>query len=304
MMIGDGLTLDQLQVFLTVAETGSFSAAARSMNRAQSAITYAVQKLEAQVGQTLFDRADYRPTLTEAGRALLPRARRIADEVGHFKLQAQGLAGGLEAQLPIVVDSMFPTGCFIEALRELHERFPSVQTRLYVESLGATAQMVLNGDATLGFAMQLGSESELLRRTPVATVELIHVAAADHPLAKIDRMLTADDLAEHVQLVLTDRSELTAGRDYGVFSTQTWRLADLGAKHALLKAGLGWGSLPRHMIEDDLASGRLVVLRAREWEGAVTVNTLPAQLIWRYDTVLGVAAQWMRDRVTEALPAH
>jgi DNA-binding transcriptional LysR family regulator len=138
----------------------------------------------------------------------------------------------------------------------------------------------------------------------VATVELIHVAAADHPLAKIDRPLTSDDLAEHVQLVLTDRSALTAGRDYGVFSTQTWRLADLGAKHALLLAGLGWGSLPRHMIEDDLAAGRLVVLRAREWEGAVTVNTLPASLIWRYDTVLGVAAQWMRDRVSEALPPH
>src|SRR5690349_6356906 len=115
-MIGDGLTLDQLQVFLTVAETGSFSAAARALNRAQSAITYAVQKLEAQTGAVLFDRADYRPTLTDAGRALLPRARRIADEVGQFKLQARGVAGGLEAELPIVVDSMFPMDCFIEAL--------------------------------------------------------------------------------------------------------------------------------------------------------------------------------------------
>jgi DNA-binding transcriptional LysR family regulator len=85
-MIADGLTLDQLQVFLAVAESGSFSAAARMLGRAQSAVTYAVQRLEQQVGTQLFDRSGYRPTLSAAGQALLPRARRIAEDIDLFKV--------------------------------------------------------------------------------------------------------------------------------------------------------------------------------------------------------------------------
>ena len=100
----DALTLDQLQVFVTVTDEGSFSAAARRLNRAQSAVTYAIQKLEEQSGAPLFDRSAYRPALSEAGRALLPRARRILDEVAAFRTQARGIAGGLEPELAIVVD--------------------------------------------------------------------------------------------------------------------------------------------------------------------------------------------------------
>src|SRR5579859_819835 len=100
-------SFDQLQVMLAVVETGSFSAAARRLNRAQSAVTYAVQRLEEQLGTALFDRASYRPVLTEAGRALLPRAQRIADELRSLCEQAQGIAAGLEPELTLVVEAMF-----------------------------------------------------------------------------------------------------------------------------------------------------------------------------------------------------
>jgi DNA-binding transcriptional LysR family regulator len=300
-MIAEALTLDQLQVFLAVADSGSFSAAARVLNRAQSAITYAIQKLEGQIGSELFDRTAYRPTLSDAGRALLPRARRIAEEIGQFRVEAAGLAGGLEAELAIVIDSMIPMDCFIESLRLFQTTFPSVRTRIYVESLGATAEQVLSGQCQMGLALALGSESELLRRTPVSTVQLSHVAAACHPLAHMTRELTADDLKDEIQMVLTDRSSLTAGHDYGVFSSQTWRLADLGAKHALLRAGLGWGSMPRHMVEEDLAAGRLVELQSRLW-GAAAGLTLAASLIWRFDTAFGVAGHWLRERLSTPHP--
>ena len=95
----DSLTLDQIRIFLTVADTGSFSKAAKQLNRAQSAVTYGIQKLEAQFGIPLFDRTAYRPALTEAGRALLPRARRIAEETNAFRDTARSLASGLEAEL-------------------------------------------------------------------------------------------------------------------------------------------------------------------------------------------------------------
>jgi DNA-binding transcriptional LysR family regulator len=114
----DSLSLDQIQVFLAVVDSGSFSAAARKLRRAQSAVTYAVQKLEDQFGLDMFDRSAYRPTLTEAGQALLPRARRIAGEVGAFRAQARGMAAGIEAEVSITVDSMFPMPLFLDAIKQ------------------------------------------------------------------------------------------------------------------------------------------------------------------------------------------
>src|SRR6202161_528076 len=104
----ESLTLDQIRIFLAVADAGSFSKAAKKLNRAQSAVTYGIQKLEAQIGIPLFDRAAYRAALTEAGRRLLLWARRLAEEPNAFRDAAWSLASGLEAELTIVLDSMFP----------------------------------------------------------------------------------------------------------------------------------------------------------------------------------------------------
>src|ERR1700685_1842860 len=119
----DSLTLDQIRIFLAVADAGSFSKAAKQLNRVQSAVTYAIQKLEAQFGIPLFDRTAYRPVLTEAGRALVPRARRIAEETNAFRDAARSLASGLEAKLTIVLDFMFLILAVVEALRASTRKF-------------------------------------------------------------------------------------------------------------------------------------------------------------------------------------
>jgi DNA-binding transcriptional LysR family regulator len=293
----DALTLDQFQVFATVAEEGSFSAAARRMNRAQSAITYAIQKLEEQTGAELFDRSAYRPALSEAGRALLPRVRRILTEVADFRVQARGIAGGLEPELSIVVDSMFPMRTLLCTLRDFQADFPSVQTRLYVESLGATVKTVVDGAADIGLILSMGDFPEL-RTKPVVEIELVPVAAPDHPLARINKPLEPEDVRDHVQLVLTDRSTLTAGRDHGVLAIRTWRLADLGAKHAMLLAGLGWGGMPLHMVADDLSAGRLVQLTMAD---CADFPKLPVQVAVRVDKALGPAGRWLAERLTGGL---
>src|SRR3981189_701590 len=141
----DGLTLDQIRIFLAVADAGSFSKAAKRLNRAQSALCSGIQKREAQSGIPLFDRAAYRPALTEAGRALLPRARRIAEETNAFRDTARSLASGLEAELTIVLDSMFPMPAVIKALGAFTAKFPTVPPPVYVQSLGASAELVLDG---------------------------------------------------------------------------------------------------------------------------------------------------------------
>src|SRR6266700_3631170 len=292
----DGLTLDQLHILLAIVDEGSFSKAAKRLNRAQSAVTYGIQKLEAQFGIPLFDRTAYRPALTEAGRALLPRARRIAEETNAFRDTARSLASGLEAELTIVLDSMFPMPAVVEALRAFTAKFPTVPPRIYVQPLGAAAELVLDRTCMIGLLPLIFSDIALLKHFPLLTIDLIPVVAPAHPLAAIDGPIDTQTLYEHVQLVLSDRSALTAGRDYGVLSGRTWRLADLGAKQSMLLAGLGWGNMPSHLVQDDIAQGRLKVIRPIEFDSRV------AQLVmcgaYLADHRLGPAGQWMIEHLS------
>jgi DNA-binding transcriptional LysR family regulator len=291
------VTIDQLRVFRQVAESGSFSAAARNMHRAQSAVTYAVQKLEDQVGTQLFDRKGYRPVLSEAGRALLPRATRILDELAAFGAQARGISGGLEAEVALVVDSMYSIPLLVGSLADFQREFPPVQLRIYVETLGGTAKALIEGGADLGICLDFARTIPELESTPLGEIELVPVASPNHPLGKRKGTIPLAETRDHVQLVLTDRSELTRGKEYTVFATRTWRLADLGARHAMLLAGLGWCSMPLHMVKDDLAAKRLVRLDIR-WPGGVRGFPRPGVVLaHRKDKVLGPAGEWLARRL-------
>src|SRR5216684_4652123 len=287
----DSLTLDQIQILLTIVDEGSFSKAAKTLNRAQSAVTYGIQKLEAQIDMPLFDRTAYRPTLTKAGRTLLLRAQRIAEETNAFRDSARSLASGLEAELTIVLDSMFPMRAVVEALRAFTAKFPTVPPRIYVQSLGAAAELVLDGTCMIGFLSLYFSDMALLKRFPLFTVDLIPVVAPDHPLAPLEGPIDTHVLHRHVQLVLTDRSALTAGRDYGVLSSRTWRLADLGAKHSMLLAGLGWGNMPSHQVQNDLEQGRLKAIRPMKFDSKAAQPPLWGPFFAAHG--LGPEGKWM-----------
>jgi DNA-binding transcriptional LysR family regulator len=167
-----------------------------------------------------------------------------------------------------------------------------------VESLGATTQAVLDGTADLGIALEFAAAMPDLETVPMGDIELVPVAAPGHPLAKLKGKIQAEALRDHVQLVLTDRSKLTEGRDYSVFAVRTWRLADLGARHEMLLAGLGWGSMPVHMVEDDIAAGRLKRLDIRRPDGLTKLPRPGVVLVRRKDKVLGPAGRWLAARLT------
>jgi len=287
-------TLDQLTIFLTIAETGSFAAAARKLGRATSVISYAVANLENQLGVALFQRAGTRtPVLTEAGRAILADSRAIAIALDGLLAKARGLTQGLEAEVSLVVDVMLPARKLVKALDDFRQAFPTVALRLRVEALGAVTQTVLSGQAVFGISGPLDLANDLLARGPAGSVKLVAVAAPGHPLALIPGPIGAAVTRDHLQLVLSDRSDLTAGRDFGVLSVTSWRLADLGAKHALLLAGLGWGNMPKPMVNDDLKRGRLVALDI-ETPGPLLY---PFHSVHRRDTPPGPAASWLMERL-------
>jgi len=260
----DGVSLDQLRTFIAAVDEGSFSAAARKLNRVQSAVSGWIGGLEAQIGVALFDRSGRFPKLTPEGVLLLADARNVVAGVDTLKARARLMSAGLEAELSVVVDVFFPTALVSATAKAFARRYPLTPLRLFVEGLGAAYQPVLDGRCSLGILAPLDMPFPSLVAERIGTVPLVTVAARDHPLASFKRQIPKAALAKHVQLVLTDRSDLSAGKDYGVKSPTTWRLADLSTKHAFLLDGVGWGNMPAHMVEADVADARLVILEVED----------------------------------------
>ena len=288
-------TIDQLKVLLAVVETGSFTAAAKRLNRAVSAISYAIATLEQQLGIELFDREGSRtPALTKAGVAVLAKARVVAVGVDDLRASVRSLLGGVEAEVTLVVDVMLPSARLVDAVQAFEATFPTVKLRLHVEALSAVAQLVRSGAAMIGVGGGVLATEPDLELIHVGGVEMIPVAAPNHPLA-LARPVAAGDARRHRQLILTVRTPFSEGPDMGVFAADEWRLADLGAKHALLLAGVGWGNMPEPNIHEDLASGRLVRLELPEAKSGVYAF----QAMYRTDTPPGPAAAWLIQRFAD-----
>lgn len=292
-------TFDQLRIFLTVVDTGSFAAAGRKLNRAVSVISYGITNLEEQLGLVLFEREGTRkPKLTVAGRAVLSEARSVAEGIDGLRAKVKGLLDGLEAEVDLAVDVMLPPERLGRILREFSREFPTVSLRLHAEALGAVTAMVLDGTAAIGISGPLAAGVSGIERRAAGSVPMIPVAAPDHPLSRMDPIPPGSGRG-YTQLVLTDRSRFTEGQDFSVMSAKTWRLADLGAKHALLREGIGWGNMPLPLIEADLMTGTLTRLMMPDHTG----GNYRFSGIWRRDTPPGPAATWLLDQFV-AYGAH
>jgi len=291
----DGVSLDQLRTFIAAADEGSFSAGGRRLRRAQSVVSQTLANLETQLGVKLFDRSSRSPVLTKQGVALLAEARAVVNRMDAFKARAKGLSDGLEPELSIVVDVVFPLEPLTSAVAGFQAKFPALPLRLYVEALGAVLQPVIDGRCAFGVMGSLPTAPAELAREHLLNIGWAFVASPTHPLASIKGAIPARVLAQHRQLVLTDRSELSQGKEFGVFSANTWRLADLGAKHAFLRAGLGWGGMPVDMIKADLAKGSLVKIRLEDIPEGMLVMAMSA--VFRTDTPPGPAGRWLIERL-------
>ncbi len=269
----DAITLDQFAVFLAIVEEGSFAAAARKLGRAQSAVTYAVQKLEDQTGVALFDRTSYRPTLTEEGRALLPRVRRIMDDLTEFRVQAQAVSKGVEAELVLLVETFLPLSMFADALRRFHAEFPMVQVRFIAVRPQDASQQLVDHQADLGLFLLSPDPEPALESRWVTTLDFIPVAAPDHPLAHLPPHFPKEAMRDHLQIVVSNPKAASTARDYGVIGVNQWRVSEVRLRCDLIKQGLGWGSMPRPMVEADLEQGLLVELHPAEWGSS---NVLPS----------------------------
>lgn len=286
------LTLDQLRVLVTIEETGSFSAAGRRLQRAQSAISHAVRTLETMQKVQLFDRSGRAPVLTEAGRALARQARQVLRQAELFERTAGAIAGGLEPELSFAVDNLVPSEPVIRSLADLQRRFPDLAVTLYTEAFGGAERRVRAGSAALGLCLLSPNQSQDLQAYPVTSIELVPVAAPTHPLAAETRLLEREALAEHVQLVLTD-PENQSGPSYSVVSARLWRFVDLGRRLDFLLAGFGWATMPFHLVEGHLQRGELKRLPIDD--PAILPGSIPVYAVHQRSRPLGTAARSLLD---------
>jgi DNA-binding transcriptional LysR family regulator len=253
------LTLDQLRILVTIEKTGSFSAAGRELRRVQSAISKAVQSLESSQNVQLFDRSGKAPILTQAGRVLAQQARHVLRQAQLFENTASTIAAGVEPELTLAVDSVVPTEPLIASLRALRAVFPDLLVALYTEGLWAAERRIRDRSAALAISPLLPTVAQDLQAHRLLSLTLVPVAAPGHPLAMETRPITRDLLSEHVQLILTDPHD-NSGPSHGVVSPRIWRFVELAKRLDFILAGLGWATMPAHIVTPLIADGRLVQL--------------------------------------------
>ena len=280
----DSLTLDQLRMLVAIADAGSFTAASKRVYRAQSAVSHGIKQLEAQLGVALFDRSHKTPRLNEAGAAVLADARTILARVDRLKAQGRAMAEGVEARLTIALSVLVPRRPLIVALAQLSDRFDQVSIRMTVDEVGQAPNRVLSGEADVAIAgrLSLGGHADQVEAFSIGHVDIVGVAAPDHPLAQIEGRIETAQLDDHRQLT-------TITEHLGVYPNQlaqsTWEAADLSLRRDMLLAGLGWGTIPEHAVENDLRAGRLRLLDLSARPQAQM--RMPLFLVHRRDHPLG-----------------
>lgn len=295
-----GITLDQFRVFAAIVDKGSFSEASRYLNKTQSAVTYAIQKLESQTGLPLFDRENYRPTLTQAGQSLLPHARKILADLSDYQRQAERIGSGLEADLRMAISQFVPIDGVLTALGLFHQAFPSVRVTILTLTLQST-EALDNGSIDLAIIPELIPLGPEYAGRNCGVAPIVAVAAPDHPLAQIAGRISLDQMQMHTQIMATSRSASPLKRDYARQSLNVWRVNDLETKRRLILSGVGWGSVPEYLAAEDLKAGRLVALDPEEWDGRDRMPVLNIIVAHRRDHILGPAGQWLFEQIGRSM---
>ena len=295
----DAVTIDQLRMLVAVVDNKSFTAAAKAVQRAQSAVSQAIATLEFQLDLKLFDRSTRRPTLTAEGAAIVADARAVIDRAQALRTKARALSGGIEANVTLAISMLSPMAAVTDVLERFDEEFEATNLDLLIQEASGPMEMVVEGWAELGVVGGFnirGEGVEGLKREPVGRIEIAAVAAPSHPLAGVDGELSPADTREQRQLVSASARGVGTANP---LSLRTWAVADQSVRRVLLKRGFGWAIMPTHVVKDDIETGELVTLSLETLRGDALSETLYA--LHRADEPPGPAGRWLIDNLRERL---
>ncbi|MFK0166464.1 LysR family transcriptional regulator [Rhizobium sp. NPDC090279] len=284
------VSLEQLEAFVTAVETGSFSAAARHLRKAQSAVSLLVSTLEDDLGIKLFSRATRNPTLTAAGKRLLPEARLLLDRREHLIGVARSFEEHVETRLVVAIDELYPepsTGALFAAFAEC---FPHVELELLFPPTKDVVGLVLDGKADLGVMWRQEDLPPMLGFHTIGWVPLILVCGRDHPLARFP--VTWEELKRHRQIMVTKRSDGMETHRLRV-AAEVWWVESHWVILQILQQGIGWALIPAHILENSPLTSSLATPVLQFDEGA---HPVALELVWHKQRPAGPAAKWLREQ--------
>ncbi|MBD9577626.1 LysR family transcriptional regulator [Pseudomonas sp. BGr12] len=282
-------SLEQLQVFVTAVQAGSFSAAARRLGRTQSTVSAAIANLETDLGVELFDRSSRIPALTAAGRKLLLQAEAVLERCYALEGSADSLAEQVEPSLTLAIE--VPYGSLIPVLREFDAAFPFVDLLIRHPVHGDVSELVLKGEADLGVAFSQPEYPQELAFQQLGKLIMAHVCHAQFALAQRERVGFAD-LHAHRRLAFVAHAHKLPSSEY-LRAAQVWQAESYLALVEMVRAGLGWATLPRQLIQRELAAGELVELQLEAYPH--TDWLVGVDLLWQRRRQPGKAERWLRE---------
>ena len=248
------VTLDQWRTLQAVVDQGGFAQAAEVLHRSQSSVSYAVARLQEQLGMPLLRIEGRKAVLTEAGNVLLRRSRQLISQASLLEDLAHHLEQGWEAEVRLVVDAAYPSARLLRALSAFIPQSRGCRVRLREEVLSGVEEVFLGGDADLAIT---GLDLQGYLGTQLCEIEFIAVAHPQHALHQLQRSLSFLDLESQLQVVIRDSGRLQP-RDSGwLGAEQRWTVGSLATAASFVSSGLGFAWLPRHLIQRELAEERL-----------------------------------------------
>jgi DNA-binding transcriptional LysR family regulator len=252
-MTAPRITLDQWAALVAVVEAGGYAAASERLHRTQSTVTYTIKKLEDQLGLPAFELQGRRAVLTPAGQVLYRRGKALLDDAARLERSAASLARGWEPELRLAVDIIFPTWLLLRAMARFGEERPEVRIELLESVLGGTEDALTEGsvDFIVGSQVPPGFVGDALMQ-----VRFVCAASPHHPLHRLGRPLTLDDLREHRHLVVRD-SGARRTRTGGWINERRWTVSNKATSIRAACMGLGFAWYAEEAIRQELESGSL-----------------------------------------------
>jgi DNA-binding transcriptional LysR family regulator len=249
-------TLDQWAALVAVVEAGGYAAASERLHRTQSTVTYTIKKLEEQLGLKAFELRGRRAVLTSAGQVLYRRGKALLDDATRIERAAGSLARGWEPELKLAIDIVFPTWLLLRAMARFGDERPDVRIELIESVLGGTEDALVEGrvDFVIGSQVPPGFVGDALMQ-----VRFVCAASPKHPLHRLGRPLTLDDLREHRHLVVRD-SGARRTRTGGWINERRWTVSNKATSIRAACMGLGFAWYAEESIRQELESESLVQL--------------------------------------------